>query len=42
MATDSPRRWRATALLAAGYVVHEVLEVLGYEVFDHLARLLGG
>ena len=42
MRAGLPRRWRATALLAAGYVVHEVLEVLGYEVFDHLARMMGG
>ena len=36
-----PRRWRASALLAAGYVVHELCEVFGVEVFDHLWRMMG-
>ena len=38
MSTASPRRWKALALLAAGYCLNEVLEVMGFEVFDHLAR----
>ena len=37
-----PRRWLSAGWLAAGYVVHEALEVLGFEVFDHLAHLTGG
>ena len=40
MTMPVPRRWRASALLAAGYVLHELLEVLGFEVFDHLVRVL--
>ena len=42
MALPSPRRLKALALVAAGYVVHELLEIAGVELFDHLALLLMG
>lgn len=35
-----PRRAKALALVAAGYVLHEALEIAGFEVFDHLWMLV--
>ena len=35
-----PRRAKALALVAAGYVLHEGLEIAGFELFDHLWRVL--
>ena len=37
-----PLRLRHLALLAAGYALNEVLEVAGFELTDHLMRLLVG
>ena len=41
MRKASLRRLRALAWLAAGYALNEVLGFAGFELLEHLARLVG-
>lgn len=36
-----PPRLKALALVAGGYALNELLEVLGIELTDHLLRMIG-
>ena len=36
-----PPRLRAALLVAGGYILNELLEVMGIELTDHLLRMIG-